>query len=60
MSQKKNFTEMIFNAPIENSKSIAQVYELADVLDIKYEDDKVKIRVRASKQNVDKIKRLFK
>jgi GTP-binding protein HflX len=57
---EKNFTEMIFNAPIENSKSIAQVYELADVLDIKYEDDKVNIRVRASKQNVDKIKRLFK
>ncbi len=56
---EKSFSEMIFDVPIENSKGIAQVYELADVLDIKYEDDKVNIRLRASKQNADKIKRLF-
>jgi len=57
---EKNFMEMIFDIPIENSKEIAQVYELADVLNVNYEDDKVNIRLRASKQNADKIKRLFK
>jgi len=57
---EKNFTELFLKVPIENSKGIAQIYELADVLNIKYEEDRVELHLRTSKQNEEKIRRLFK
>jgi GTP-binding protein HflX len=42
------------------SKKVAQIHTFAEVISTKYHDDKIEIRFKADKSNLDKIERLTK
>lgn len=57
---EKNF--VVHNVEVKNydSKIISQIHSMADVIDVKYNDDLVYITFRADKQTVNKINNLIK
>jgi len=57
---EKNF--VVHNVEVKNydSKVISQIHTMADVIDVKYNDDLVYITFRADKQTVNKINNLIK
>lgn len=57
---EKNF--VVHNVEVKNydSKVISQIHSMADVIDVKYNDDLVYITFRADKQTVNKINNLIK
>jgi|BarGraIncu00222A_1022003.scaffolds.fasta_scaffold36307_2 GTP-binding protein HflX len=55
---KKNFVEGIVEVPQHESKLISQLYELAEVLSIQYNDDTAIIKYRASLSIHNKIQRM--
>jgi len=56
---EKNFGDKEITIPNSQSKLISQIYQLADVLDIKYEDDFAILKFRADTTNLQKINRLL-
>jgi GTP-binding protein HflX len=57
---ERNFGAKEIKIPSSRSKLISQIYQLADVLDIKYENDLAVLKLRADITNLNKIKRLLK
>lgn len=56
---ENSFTEEKINLNIAQSKIAAQIYQLAEVISTKYDDDIMIISYRANKQNSDKIKKII-
>lgn len=56
---ENSFTEEKVNLNINQSKIASQIYQLAEVLSTKYDDDVMTISYRANKQNSDKIKKII-
>ena len=56
---ENSFTEEKINLNIAQSKIAAQIYQLAEVISTKYDDDIMTISYRANKQNSDKIKKII-
>jgi len=56
---EKHFSEVEIEIPNDETKTIAKLYEMADVTSIVYLDDKAVIKFRASYSNQQKIKRLL-
>jgi GTP-binding protein HflX len=56
---ENSFTEEKINLNINQSKIASQIYQLAEVLSTKYDDDRMTISFRANKQNSDKIKKII-
>ena len=56
---EKNFTETSIKLSVNDTKIISLVHELADVTDIKYNDQTVEIKFRANPAGTSKIKRLI-
>jgi GTP-binding protein HflX len=44
---------------INESKKVSQIHSLAEVLKIDYDEDKIKIHYKTSKQNADKIRKII-
>lgn len=56
---ENSFTEEKINLNINQSKIASQIYQLAEVLSTKYDEDRMTISFRANKQNSDKIKKII-
>jgi GTP-binding protein HflX len=56
---ENSFTEEKVNLNINQSKIASQIYQLAEVLSTKYDEDVMTISYRANKQNSDKIKKII-
>ena len=56
---EKNFSETVIELSVNDTKTIAQIHELADVTAINYNDTTVEIKFRANSANTNKIKRLI-
>lgn len=56
---ENSFTEEKVNLNINQSKIASQIYQLAEVLSTKYNEDVMTILYRANKQNSDKIKKII-
>ena len=56
---ENSFTEEKINLNIAQSKIASQIYQLAEVISTKYDDDIMTISYRANKQNSDKIKKII-
>jgi len=52
------FVEETISLHINNSKTVAAIHELAEVLDVAYDNDNVNITYRTATANANKIKRL--
>ncbi len=57
---QENFVEYKVEVKNYNSKIISQIHTMADVIDVKYNDDLVYITFRADKPTVNKINNLIK
>lgn len=56
---EENFKEEIIELNINDSKSIALIHQLADVIMSKYSNDKIIIKYNADIQTINKIKRII-
>lgn len=55
---ERQVRHMTVTLPIQATKVIAQLYELADVLDIQYQDSRAVIDLKTGAENCDRIERL--
>lgn len=55
---EENSEEQTVRLKIEDSKTISQIYEMADVLSATYEEDNVDVKYRADKSTSNKIKKM--
>lgn len=55
---ENNFVEENVDLNLEDSKTVAKIHALADVLDTKYDDSKIHIKYKTNRHNSDKIKRM--
>ncbi|MCU0342212.1 MAG: GTPase HflX [Ignavibacterium sp.] len=53
------FVEAKVTLKVSESKKVSQIHSLAEVLKINYDEDKIKIHYKTSKQNSDKIKKII-
>lgn len=53
------FVEEDIDINLNDSKTAAKIYSLAEVLDTKYDDSKIHIKYKAHKSNSDKIKQML-
>ena len=53
------FVETKITLKVSESKKVSQIHSLAEVLKIEYDEDKIKIHYKTSKQNSDKIKKII-
>ncbi len=56
---ENSFVEEAVNLELGDSKTAAKIHELADVISINYNDDKMNITYRTSKENSEKISKLL-
>lgn len=56
---ENSFAEEKVNLNINQSKIASQIYQLAEVISTKYDDDMMTISFRANKQNSEKIKKII-
>lgn len=56
---EKTFGEEIIELPLEASKTLSMLYQLADVISVDYTDDKILVKFRASRENRNKIARII-
>jgi GTP-binding protein HflX len=56
---ERSFVKNEVSVPIHESKLIAQIHSIAEVLSTKYENDVVKIEFRADKENINRINKLI-
>ncbi len=54
------FVKHTVTLKINESKKVSQIHSLAEVLKIVYDEDKIKIHYKTSKQNSEKIKKIIK
>ena len=57
---EENFIEHVVKLKNHHSKLVSQIHSLAEVVDVKYEDDVIIMKFRANKPTVNKIKNLIK
>ncbi len=55
---EENFGERTIKLPLNASKQVAQIHQLADVISINYLDEIIEIKFRADKDNLNKIMRM--
>jgi len=56
---EEQFVKHTVTLKINESKKVSQIHSLAEVLKIDYDEDKIKIHYKTSKQNADKIKKII-
>ncbi|MBU0559614.1 MAG: GTPase HflX [Bacteroidota bacterium] len=55
---EESFVEKTLRLPINKNKLVSQIYSLAEVISLEYEDDFINLNFKTSKLNHDKIMRL--
>ena len=56
---ERNFVEQTVSLPIEKTKSLSKIHNLAEVIETKYLDDLVNVTFRTSKENKNRIERII-
>lgn len=56
---ENSFVEETIDLELGDSKTAAKIHELADVISINYDDDKMNISYKTSKENSEKIRKLI-